>query len=138
MTSRDILEGNADLLDRTGELLAAMPVRSLTVDAASDGDRLRVDLDATSVEWVTIHVDGRARTSVDLAGGQGSVVIDRAPGAHSVRVEGFTGDVLVASRIAQVGPGTVAGQLEARGRGAAATPAPRPAHARAPSTQRTP
>ncbi len=116
MTARDVLEGNVDLMDRAGELLAVMPVRSLDIDATGDGDRLRVEIDATNVDWIAVHVDGRPRASLDVVGGPQSVVIDNVPGARTVWVEGFAGGAVVASRVAQVAPGAVAGSLEAHSR----------------------
>jgi Peptidase family S41 len=113
MTARDVLEGNVDLMDRAGELLAAMPVRSLDVEVTGDGDRLRVEIDATNVDWVAVHVDGRPRASVDVIGGPQSVVIDDVAGARKVRVEGFAGGAVVVCSIVQVAPGTVAGPLGA-------------------------
>jgi hypothetical protein len=99
MTRRDVLEGNVDLLDRAGELLAALPVRSLDVHAELDaGGKLTVKLEVSNLDRADIYVDDRPRASVDLAGGTSSIDLEDAAGAGTVRVEGFADSKLVAAR----------------------------------------
>jgi Peptidase family S41 len=99
MTRRDVLEGNVDLLDRAGELLAALPIRRLEVHAEMGADgRLTVELVASNLDRADVYVDDRPRASVDLAGGTSAVSVEDAPGAGSVRVEGFSDGKLVAAR----------------------------------------
>jgi len=99
MTRRDVLEGNVDLLDRAGALLAALPVRSLDVHAEMDaGGRLTVQLEVSNIDRADVYVDNRPRASVDLAGGTSSIDLEDAAGAGSVRVEGFSDSKLVAAR----------------------------------------
>jgi Peptidase family S41 len=99
MTRRDVLEGNQDLLDRAGELLAAMPARRLEIhgEIGADGT-LRLELEAANLDRADVYVDGRPRASVDLAGGTAAVSIQDAAGARSVRVEGLSEGELVAAR----------------------------------------
>ena len=99
MTRRDVLEGNVDLLDRAGALLAALPVRSLDVHAEMDaGGKLTVNLEVSHIDRADVYVDDRPRASVDLTGGTSSIDLEDAAGAGSVRVEGFADSKLVAAR----------------------------------------
>jgi hypothetical protein len=99
MTRRDVLEGNVDLLDRAGALLAALPVRSLDVQAElGAGGRLTVQLEVSNIDRVDVYVDDRPRASVDLTVGTSSIDLEDAAGAGSVRVEGFADSKLVAAR----------------------------------------
>jgi hypothetical protein len=99
MTRRDVLEGNVDLLDRAGALLAAQPVRSLDVHAELDaGGKLTVTLEVSHIDRADVYVDNRPRASVDLAGGTSSIDLEDAADAGSLRVEGFADSKLVAAR----------------------------------------
>jgi hypothetical protein len=99
MTRRDVLEGNQDLLDRAGELLAAMPARRLEIQGEIDADgTLRLELEVANLDRADVYVDDRPRASVDLAGGTAAVSIQDAAGARSVRVEGLSEGELVAAR----------------------------------------
>jgi Peptidase family S41 len=99
MTRRDVLEGNLDLLDRAGALLAAMPLRRLEVHAELDaGGTLTVELEVGGLDRADVYVDDRPRASVDVAGVTAAVSIEDAAGAAAVRVEGFSDGELVATR----------------------------------------
>jgi hypothetical protein len=99
MTRRDLLEGNVDLLDRAGALLAGLPVRSLDVHTEMDaGGRLTVNLEVGNIDRADVYVDNRPRASVDLAGGTSSIDLEDAADAGSLRVEGFADSKLVAAR----------------------------------------
>jgi hypothetical protein len=102
LTRRDLLEGNQDLLDRAGELLAARPARRLEVEVARDGGGLTVTLQVANLDRADVYVDDRPQASVDLTGGTASVTVEGAAGAGSVRVEGFAGGELVAARTVAV------------------------------------
>jgi hypothetical protein len=99
MTRRDVLEGNQDLLDRAGALLAALPVRRLEVRAEMGaGGRLTVELEVSNLDRADVYVDDRPRASVELAAGTSAISVEDAAGAGSVRVEGFSNGELVAAR----------------------------------------
>ncbi|UUU44925.1 hypothetical protein [Streptomyces sp. NBC_00162] len=103
MTRRDLLEDNADLLARAGELLRTRTVHIVTItDASHRDDALQLKLKATNVDRVDIYVDQRPRTTVDLANGQVDVTVPGTASAQSVRVDGFFERKLVASRTAQL------------------------------------
>lgn len=99
MTRRDLLEANADLMARAGELLEAQPVRELTItDAIRADGSLRLMLRTANVDRVDVFLDRRPRTSVDIPDGQAEVNVPGATTAETVRVDGFAGGELVASR----------------------------------------
>jgi hypothetical protein len=99
MTRRDVLEGNQDLLDRAGALLAALPVRRLEVTAKpSTRGTLTLDLEVRGLDRADLYLDNRPRASVDLADSTATVTLKDAAGAQAVRVEGFSDGELVAAR----------------------------------------
>jgi hypothetical protein len=99
MTRKDVLEGNVDLLDRAGELLAALPARRLdaAADLGADG-MLRLEIEVEGVDRADIYVDQRPRASVDLSEGQATVKIEGVADGATVLVEGFADGNLVAAR----------------------------------------
>jgi len=99
LTRRDVLEGNLDLLDAAGVLLAGRPVRRLRFTATRSGDGvLTLALGLQGVDRVDVEVDGRPRGSYDVADGDCELVVPGVPGARSVRLEGFFEGTLVAAR----------------------------------------
>lgn len=77
MTRRDLLEGNLDLLERAGSLLAALPMRKLDVAVhPGAGGTLLVELEVTGVDRADIYVDGRPRGPVDITGTSASVTVE--------------------------------------------------------------
>ncbi len=92
LTRADLLQGNVDLLNRAGALLAEQPVRRLGV--ALDGTT--VALDTVNLDRVDVYVDGRPATSLDVADGAHTVTL--ATSGTQVRVEGFADGRLVAAR----------------------------------------
>lgn len=98
MTRRDLLEDNADLLARAGELLGTRPPHTLTItDASRANGSLQLKLKTTNVDRVDVYIDERPRESVDVADGQVDVTVDNASAAEAVRVDGFANRDLVAS-----------------------------------------
>jgi hypothetical protein len=110
MTRRDVLEGNADLLDRAGVILAQGQARRLGVFADLDDDgALQVEVDATGIGRVDAYVDDRPRASVDVTDGHTTFTIPGVPDARRLRADGLLAGVLVASRTVRVGTGAGAG-----------------------------
>jgi len=99
MTRRDVLEGNVDLLDAAGALLAGLPVRrlGLTSSMAADGT-LTLQLDLSGIDRVDVYVDGRPRGSSDVGDGASTLTFPDEAGATTVQVQGFLGGELVAAR----------------------------------------
>jgi hypothetical protein len=102
MTRSDLLEGNVDLLDAAGALLAAMPNRRLGVTTALSGTTLTVGLDVDGIDRVDLYLDDRPISSEDLAGAPISIdILDVTPG-QLLRADGYATNNLVASRRVQV------------------------------------
>ncbi|MDX6259415.1 MAG: hypothetical protein QOH84_1103 [Kribbellaceae bacterium] len=98
MTRRDLLEGNIDLLDAAGALLAAMPNRRLDVTTKLTGTTLTVTLDADGLDRVDLYLDDRPISSEDLAGASITIdIVDVTPG-QLLRTDGYTTNTLTASR----------------------------------------
>ncbi|MFC5835515.1 S41 family peptidase [Nonomuraea insulae] len=94
MTREDILHGNADLLARAGELLAAGTARRLDVQVAA----VELTLTTRLVDRADVYLDGRPRASVNVTAEVTLVPVPGAGAAHVIRVEGFQGGELVAAR----------------------------------------
>ncbi len=97
MTRNDLLNSNADLLDRAGNLLADETVRQLDVEQSRDGDELVLSLTTRGIERIDVYDDGRPVGSVDIEEGETDLTVEAEPGSD-LRLEGFEGSVLVASR----------------------------------------
>jgi hypothetical protein len=98
LTRDDLLAGNVDLLDTAGQLLAAMPVRRLSVDCTLTGPTLTVDLDTAELDRVDLYLADRPVDSVDVTTGATTVTISGASAGQRLRAEGFSGAQLVAAR----------------------------------------
>ncbi|MFE1833936.1 S41 family peptidase [Streptomyces sviceus] len=103
MTRRDLLEGNADLFERAGEILKGLTPHGVSItDATAADGALRLKVKATNIDRLDVYVDQRPRASVDLSDGQADVTVPDAAAAHLARVEGFAGGELVATNTAQL------------------------------------
>ncbi|MFB6438771.1 S41 family peptidase [Streptomyces sp. NPDC056411] len=99
MTVRDVLGDNEDLLARAGELLKGRPVHALSVtSAARQNGGVRITVETTNVDRLDVYLDGRPRRTVDVTDGPVEVTVDQAPPATTLRVDGFAGGHLVATR----------------------------------------
>jgi C-terminal processing protease CtpA/Prc len=99
LTRRDVLEGNVDLLDAAGAILAALPLRRLDVTASSDGwGSLTLQLSLAGIDRVDVYVDGRPCSSTDVADGATTITVAYVAGASVVQVQGFVAGELVAAR----------------------------------------
>jgi hypothetical protein len=98
LTRDDLLEGNVDLLDAAGALLASMPVRRLKVDTAIAGGALSVTIDADGIDRVDLELDGRPCSSEDIGHNPVTVEIEGATDAQLLRADGYFDGELVASR----------------------------------------
>jgi hypothetical protein len=99
LTKADLLDGNADLINRAAEILASRPLRQLSVAITSvANDTLTAVATTQNVARLDVFLDGRPQQSVDVS--DGSVQIDvklPAAGAAALELRGFEGDELVAS-----------------------------------------
>ncbi|MGW5191194.1 S41 family peptidase [Kribbella sp. NPDC004138] len=97
MTRADLLEGNVDLLNRAGELLAAQPVRRLDLTTSFSGTTLTVAIDAQGIDRVDLYVDDRPISSEDLTGPVSIDILEVTSG-QLLRADGYDAGKLVASR----------------------------------------
>jgi hypothetical protein len=99
MTRRDVLEGNADLLQAAGALLAGRPLRRLELAVSPDGTGgLSLQLTVAGMDRLDVYVDGRPRGSHDVADGPRAISVADVGTAAVVQVQGFAAGELVAAR----------------------------------------
>ncbi len=97
LTRDDLLEGNKDLLDAAGGILAALPVRRLEVDTSISNGNVNVELTTDGLDRVDVYLDGRPTGSVDVTAGSATYTAAGSAG-RPLRAEGFASGKLVASR----------------------------------------
>ena len=99
MTRRDLLEGNADLIEHAGRLLAGLPRRRLVAVAQRRGGKVTVKLTTVGVDRVDVAVAGRPAASVDVRDGTTDVVLERpAPKSTDLGLQAYAAGNLVAAR----------------------------------------
>lgn len=70
MTKRDVLEGNVDLIDYAGSVLARMPVHSLSATLSTgSGDIATLTTFTAGLDRIDVFIDGRPRLTLDVADG---------------------------------------------------------------------
>jgi len=90
MTRTDVLDGNADLINRAAERLAKKPVRGLSVAIERNADRtFTVIANTRNVARVDLYVGDRPRESVDVARNAARFSNVPLPKGSVVRLEGF-------------------------------------------------
>jgi hypothetical protein len=92
MTAEDVLDGNADLLNAAGAVLATLPARTLACElAAATADGLPLTLTSTGLDRVDIAIDGRPAISVDIAASPTAATCPPPPtGAKSLTLTGWS------------------------------------------------
>jgi hypothetical protein len=99
LTRKDVLENNADLIERAAGLLAGMPVRRLSVKVTpKPGDKLAVEVDARNMDRLDFYLDGRPQRSEAVSQTNPVAIELKRNGAATLLVEGFEQDELVAAR----------------------------------------
>ncbi|MCZ6860950.1 MAG: S41 family peptidase [Alphaproteobacteria bacterium] len=99
MTRNDLLNGNVDLLDRAGALLAQGTPRRFDWDLTAQGQALSISLTTQNIQSVDVYVDGRpAKASTAVSNGTTGLQISMPPSGALLQVDGFDGGELVASR----------------------------------------
>lgn len=99
MTRNDLLNGNVDLINKAGTMLAAIsPVRSLAVKTQSTSPA-EVDMIASSqgITRLDLYINDRPIQSIDVQNGQTRLIANK-PSASQFNIEilGFDGTQLVA------------------------------------------
>jgi hypothetical protein len=99
LTRRDVLEGNVDLLEAAGALLAGRPRRRLDLTPSMDPvGVLRLQMMLAGLDRVDVYVDGRPRASSDVVDGARTLTVADVGAAAVVQVQGFAEGKLVAAR----------------------------------------
>ena len=99
LTRRDLIEANADLMDEAGELLAQGTPRRLEVAVASQtASTLTLSVTTEAVTSVDVYVKGRPVTTSRVQDGANQVQLPKPGAGSSLRLDGFAGGSLVASR----------------------------------------
>jgi C-terminal processing protease CtpA/Prc len=96
LTSRDLLHGNVDLMERAAELLAQQPSRRLDAALHPTAAGTELTLTTAGLSSVDIYLNRRPVGSTAVADGETTATIPLAPG--TIRIEGFSGADLVAAR----------------------------------------
>lgn len=98
LTRNDILNGNEDMLDFAGSVLANLPVRNLRVvqQSVSNGD-LNLTVETQGLTGCDVFADGRAQGSIEIEDGVTALAIPAAD-AEFVELRGFNGSEVVAVR----------------------------------------
>jgi hypothetical protein len=94
MTRRDVLEGNADLIEQAARMLAKQTVYSLT-GQSQPGPPRQVHVRGQNVARVDVYLGGRPAATADLVGGQATLDLPswvQAPGTLELR--GYSGNDL--------------------------------------------
>jgi len=96
MTKNDLLNGNADLIAKAGQMLAGIPTVTLSAQVSPViGGKRNVTLTTQGLDRVDVSVDGRPRATVDVTNGTTVVEIPHpGAGTHDIAVRGFKGGVL--------------------------------------------
>jgi C-terminal processing protease CtpA/Prc len=99
MTARDLLQGNVDLMEKAGELLAQGTPRTLDVTVTShDSSAAALEVTTAALTSVDIYVNGRPATSAVVLDGINTITVPLSgPAPTSLRVEGFGNQTLVAA-----------------------------------------
>jgi hypothetical protein len=98
MTKRDVLNGNIDLINRAGEILATMPVQAVTAKVQNAGTLQKVDVTTKYVDRLDVFLNARPYRSSDVI--DGTISIDLPPlmgDSNTLELRGFRKDQLVAS-----------------------------------------
>lgn len=97
LTKNDLINDNADLLNRAGELLAAMPVRALKVTVqSSSATQATLLAETQAVSRLDVYTGDRPNQSIDVQASPTTIVVPKAAPQTKLEIRGFDGDKLVA------------------------------------------
>ncbi|NET32741.1 MAG: peptidase S41 [Cyanothece sp. SIO1E1] len=100
MTKNDLLNGNVDLINRAGSMLAQMPVRVLEIEIkARSSDTLEATVTTQNFSRLDVLLDGRPQQSLDVGDGSTNLILTLPmSGASTLEMQGFESSHLVAAR----------------------------------------
>ena len=98
MTKHDLLNQNVDLINRAAEILEKMPIRQLeAVKKSSIPGNVKLLLKTRGITRLDVFVNERPKGSLDFTDGETELDIPLC-GINSIRLQGYDGNQLVASR----------------------------------------
>jgi Peptidase family S41 len=98
LTKRDLLEGNQDLFERAGALLAGTRAYALTVDTEPEDAGLQVKATTRNLSRIDVSVNTRPVLTVDVADGENGFEVAAVGDGDTVELRGFDGERLAACR----------------------------------------
>ena len=103
MTRDDLLNGNVDLLNAAGKILAKGTPRQFDVTLKTSGQKLRIELNALNVEAVDLYVDGRPeKGTTEISDGETTIEIKKPGRGSLLEIDGIHKGYVVASRKHQI------------------------------------
>lgn len=97
VTRRDVLHGNVDLINRAGELLAAMPVQAVVAQVQSASNSVKVEVTTKNVDRLDLFINTRPYRSLDVVDGTTPIDLPSPAGSsNALELRGFRGGHLVA------------------------------------------
>jgi C-terminal processing protease CtpA/Prc len=98
MTRNDLLNSNADLINKAGSLLAPLPVRMLNVNIQSaSSTQATLNISSQGITRLDAYLDDRPVQSMDVEGGQTLIPITKPDAAQMLlEIRGFDDSQLVA------------------------------------------
>jgi hypothetical protein len=102
VTRRDLLENNADLFERAGELLAGTRGYALSVDPKPENGGLRVKATAKNLSRVDVAVNTRPVLTLDVKDGENTFEVASVETGDTVELKGYDGEKLAACRRIEV------------------------------------
>jgi hypothetical protein len=93
-----VLNENVDLINRAGEMLAAMPSQTVAAKLRTAVAARKVDVMTQNVDRIDLFINSRPFRSVDVT--DGTLAVDLPPSSGSsdiLELRGFRSDQLVAS-----------------------------------------
>jgi hypothetical protein len=100
LTRNDLLNGNIDLINRAGALLAAAPRRALAATATRrPGNKAELVITTQELDRVDVYAaNGRPLAAVDIGQAQETVTVDLPAATNRLDLRGFEAGTLVAAR----------------------------------------
>lgn len=98
MTKNDLLNGNEDLINAAGEILAGMPVRGLKVKATHVDQVLSIEATTLGIARLDVYVDGRPLKSLNVQDDTHHLELELSGKAHELKLKGYDEGEHVADR----------------------------------------
>jgi len=98
LTKKDLLDGNQDLIDTAGKILATMPVRQLSAEVSQSASRLSIDVTTAGFTRLDIYVDGRPVQSMNVGDDTYQLEVDLEDKVTELKLMGYLENDCVAVR----------------------------------------